>query len=267
MNHPQMAFIKAAASLRSMLNEMQRKNLDLKRLTKTATLMMLSGVSSNSIPPQLRERCYAEQNEDGGWVSIVDTLWNTAFLSLASPEDDGDRIQAGKNYLLMNKAKDGLWGRSQRDKSRIPISGVLLFLFPELGDSPTIQALENLWEEEKNSLTYKAAYTLVAFAACDYMPERSSLVSDTLKWLAANQKEDGSFSPWKDHPVRSDIYCTAVAAIGLTAYPHNVPKTVLTKTREWIVASQLPQGIWPYHEIEDGASWALLALARLARVE
>lgn len=267
MNHPQMTFIKAAASLRSMLNEMQRKNLDLKRLTKTATLMMLSGVSSNSIPSQLRERCRKEQNDDGGWVSIVDTLWNTAFLSFASPQEDKGSIQAGKNYLQANKAKDGLWGRSQRDKSRIPVSGVLLFLFPELGSPPTMQALENLWEEEKGSLTYKAAYTLMAFSACSCIPQRVSLVSETQEWLAANQKEDGSFSPWKEHPAPSDIYCTAVAAIGLTTCPQNVLKAVLTKTRDWIVASQLPQGIWPYHEIEDGASWALFALTRLARVE
>jgi hypothetical protein len=27
--------------------------------------------------------------------------------------------------------------------------------------------------------------------------------------------------------------------------------------------TQLPSGIWPYHEIEDGASWGLYAMSRV----
>jgi hypothetical protein len=27
--------------------------------------------------------------------------------------------------------------------------------------------------------------------------------------------------------------------------------------------TQLPSGIWPYHEIEDGASWGLYAMSKV----
>jgi hypothetical protein len=48
--------------------------------------------------------------------------------------------------------------------------------------------------------------------------------------------------------------------IGLLQYPDTVPQKVLCNGLEWLEEKQLPNGLWPYHYIDDGSSWALYAL-------
>ncbi|NIM12543.1 MAG: hypothetical protein GTO45_10555 [Candidatus Aminicenantes bacterium] len=252
-------------SLRKMIAEMNRKNLDIKRITKTASLLLLSGLSQNSIPTDIIQRCLAEQREDGGWIAVLDTMWNTCFLKLLDPRKYEENIRQGLTYLHTQVNDHGLWGRSLRDISRIPVTGIMFYLFPILADKSRLQLLEELWQSEKNSLTYKAAYTLMAFKAARYQPRDKNLVSDTLQWLIENQREDGGFSPWKTHPVPSDVYCTSLTVLGFLQYPGSVPTGVLEKSGRWLLDHRLPNGIWPYHEIEDGASWGLYALTRLTQ--
>lgn len=257
------AIIRAAASLQNMVNEMQKKQLELKRITKTATILLKTGFSSPGSFATLEEKCISSQHRDGGWVAIVDTMWNIVFLSLVNPQKYANNILAGKNYLLGNVGPNGIWGRSARDFERIPVSGTLLFLLPEFANVERMQALERLWISEKNSLTYKASYTLMAFRKNAYKPHQDHLVSETMTWLLENQREDGSFAPWKNHPVTSDTYCTAIALLGLLSFPKFSNTLVVEKAASWLLDTQLPEGIWPFHEIEDGGGWALFALASL----
>ena len=136
----------------------------------------------------------------------------------------------------------------------------MLSLFPELAKKDRLQALEKLWVSEIFSLTYKAAYTLMAFKINSYNPLKENLIQSTLNWLQSNQRDDGSFAPWKDHPVCSDTYCTSIALLGLLSYGELVQEEKIIKTIKWLLNTQLKNGIWPFHEIEDGASWAIYAL-------
>lgn len=257
--------LKTVSSLKNMIIEMNAKNIELKRITKTAAILLLSGISQNSIPQQVVERCLNEQKQDGGWVSIVDTMWNVFFLKELNKGKYARNIDLGLDFLRSQRNEEGLWGRSCRDISRIPVSGILLYLLPELADQKRLHLLEQLWQSEKNSLTYKAAYTLMAFKRNGYNPVDMGLIYNTVQWLIQNQKEDGGYSPWKNHPVDSDVYCTGVASIGMMQYPDMVDPQVFQGTFEWLTKNQLNSGIWKFHEIEDGASWGLFALVEILK--
>ena len=260
---PNLSVLKATTSLRAMLKEMLAKELELRRITKTASLLLMSGLSPSSIPKRIIDRCKNEQNEDGGWVAITDTIWNVVFLSLYDKNTHQEIIDNGINYLEANTNKSGLWGRSSRDMSRIPVSGLLLDMIPQLQKQCYLQKLEELWQSEINSLTYKAAYTLMAFSSSEYVPQDSKIIIDTVSWLSMNQRKDGSFAPWKEHPVASDVFCTSIAILGLLRHKDIVPVYLFKNTLKWLEDNQLKNGIWAFHEIEDGASWGLYALKML----
>ncbi|MDO4857595.1 MAG: terpene cyclase/mutase family protein [Thermoguttaceae bacterium] len=257
---PPTVLIRAGLSLNNMLGEMLKKNLELRRITKTASLLLLSGFSSPFFP-QIANICKCSQRVDGGWVSIVDTMWNVFFLTQFNTNYYSEQISLGIEYINANQGEHGIWGRSIRDFERIPISGMMLYLLPQLITPKRMAALEDLWYSEKDSLTYKAAYTLLAFKCNHYVPTRKNLIEETVDWLVQNQRKDGSFAPWKNHPVASDTYCSSLALLGLLTYEEYVQKCVVSTAINWLVEKQLPQGIWPFHEIEDGTSWALYSLS------
>lgn len=257
--------LKTIASLKNMIIEMNEKNIELKRITKTSALLLMSGVSKNSIPQNIVNRCLSQQNQDGGWVGIVDTMWNIYFLREFDERQFKSNIDLGLDFISTNRNLEGLWGRSKRDISRIPVTGILLYLLPELADKNSLRLLENLWQSERNSLTYKAAYTLMAFKRNNYIPEDKRLIYDTIEWLSGNQRDDGGYSPWKEHPVDSDVYCTSLASIGLLQYPELVESQVFENAFNWLQNNQLNKGIWKFHEIEDGASWGLLAMLEILK--
>lgn len=257
--------LRAAGSLKNMVLEMQRKELELGRITKAANMLMMAGISENSIPECVVERCLREQNSDGGWIGIVDTVWNIAFLKRKGAVTHGDAIRRGLDYIEGNREPSGLWGRSRRDMSRIPVTGMLLYLLPEMGSLKRLGLLEELWFRERNSLTYKAAYTLMAFRRHAYRPEKCELVKQTVEWLVENQRKNGGYAPWREHPVPADVFCTGTASIGLLQYPEWVPATTFERALNWLTSHQLRQGIWAFHEIEDGAAWGLLAMKEMSR--
>jgi len=258
--------IRTVVSLRNMISEMNKKGLELKRITKTSVLLIMSGLSTNSIPSNIIERCIHKQDNDGGWVGIVDTIWNTQFLKLLSRPELRPNIENALNYLETRKNPEGLWGRSIRDISRIPVSALFFYLFPRITNSSGLKLLEELWKTEKGSLTYKAGYTLMAFSHNDYIPKTSGMIEETVYWLLHQQNEDGGFSPWRGHPVDSDVFCTSIASLGLVCYSDHVPSDVFIKAREWLLDNRLESGIWKYHEIEDGASWGLYTLSQLRKI-
>jgi len=248
-----------------MLLEMDKKEIEIKRITKTASLLISSGLSPNSISDKIIKKVINQQETDGGWVSVADTIWNTFFLSLINKEKYCDTINNGKNYLINQKNKYGLWGRSKRDMSRIPISGILLYLFPDIAKKKELKQLEALWDSEINSIVYKAGYTLMAFKKNEYFPQRREIIKKTCRWLAENQRNDGGFAPWREHPVDSDVFCTSISILGLLQYPELVPEYTFQKTYSWLINNRLKSGIWKYHEIEDGSSWGLYALTELGK--
>lgn len=192
-------------------------------------------------------------------------MWNVVFLSLYDKNMCHEIIHNGITYLEANTNKSGLWGRSSRDMSRIPVSGLLLTMIPQLQKQCYLRKLEELWKSEMNSLTYKAAYTLMAFSSSEYVPQDSKIISDTVSWLSMNQRQDGGFAHWKEHPIASNVLCTSIAILGLLRYKDMVSTDIFKKTHKWLEDNQLQNGIWAFHEIEDGTSWGLYALKMLSK--
>ena len=258
------AIPRAILALRNIVDELQRKEIDFSRIAKTSSLLLWSGVSPNSIPPAIYTRCVSEQKADGGWTGVDDTMWCTLLLS-SSGSNHTDRIETSLRWLKEQRLTDFSWGRSARDMGRIPVTGALFYFLPQLADKPGLNWLEQTWKRECYSITYKAAYTLMAFRRNDYQPTDAVLIRDTAKWLAGEQREDGGFAPWKEHPVGSNVLCTSIAILGLLQYPEFVEDRVLGEGLNWLVDNQLRNGLWSYHQIEDGSSWGLYALAQISK--
>ncbi len=249
---------KAILSLLNMTNEMYRKNIEIRRITKTCALLMLSGLSPKDINGAIIKRCLESQKSDGGFIGNSDTIWNIKFLEFF-PECWAERAIA-LDWLRKENGVEPGYGRSKRDMHRIPVTGLALYLLPEIADQQTLEWLEKTWKSEINSLTYKAAYTIMAFRKNEYIPKDKNLISNTSRWLASQQQSSGGFAPWLDHPVGENVYCTAVSLLALISTRDSTFKKNIIDGYKYLCSSQLESGIWSYHEIEDGAAWGLLAL-------
>lgn len=251
---------RATVSLLNMTREMYRKGIEINRISKTCALLLMSGLSSGDINPHILERCLCSQQNDGGFVGNTDTLWNAKLLDFF-PEYQVQRDSAVR-WLRQNNGSEPGYGRSKRDMHRIPVTGLALFMFPEIADRETLEWLERTWLSEKNSLTYKAAYTLLAFHQCNAKPVyHPSMLHETVEWLISQQQDSGGFGPWLNHPVGENVYCTAVAMLGIMSDSEKHHESVL-RAYQYLCMTQLKTGIWPYHEIEDGSSWGLFALTQ-----
>ncbi len=246
-------------ALHRMVYEMNRKGIEQSRITKCATQLLMSGVSQNSISTEIVQKCIETQNNDGGWVAVVDTIWNAKFLSFFSKTNEN--IVHAYRYLNDNKVDFG-FGRSKRDIGRIPVTGIAYYLHPQLATLDGLRWLENLWISEKNGLTYKAAYTLMAFKRTNYKPLNIGVIEEAVLWLLSQQEKDGGFSPWKHHPVGTNVYCTALSLIGLLQYNEFIPQAnaAIEAAYQYIYKNQLINGLWPYHELEDGGAWGMQAM-------
>lgn len=103
----------------------------------------------------------------------------------------------------------------------------------------------------------------------NYIPFNENIISETMCWLSLQQEDNGGFGPWKDHPVGSNVFCTSIALIGILQYIDKYPeyKICLKRAYDYICKTQLINGIWPYHELEDGGAWGLAALSQYEMYE
>ena len=249
---------KAIVSLLNMTRGMMNKHIEISRITKTVALLLMSGLSVRDVDPKIVRTCLDSQKIDGGFIGNSDTIWNIKLLEYY-PEYCEQRRRA-LDWLKHGNGSEPGYGRSKRDMHRIPVTGLALYLLPELADDATCAWLEHIWLTEKNSLTYKAAYTLLAFRKNNYLPRHNTLIDDAVAWLVSQQQDSGGFSPWRDHPVGENVYCTALATLALIAQEEESLNQSIIKAYDYLCSTQLSSGIWAYHEIEDGASWGLLAL-------
>lgn len=110
-----------------------------------------------------------------------------------------------------------------------------------------------------NSLTYKAAYTILAFNKNKYKPKTNdALICETAKWLSDQQEASGGFAPWRSHPVGENVYCTSVALLALISMNDTAYREAIERAYVYLCKTQLKSGVWAYHEIEDGASWGCM---------
>jgi len=244
------------------LPEIQRKSFVFSLLKKGGKLSANESFFLKSI---------GKQNKDGGWHDVFETAVVSYLIR--------DLLHLESNYkkaiewLKGQKSGNAAWGYAQRDIPRIPVTGLVLTLLPGLADEASLTWLEKEWRKDLNAettLTYKGAFTLMAFASTGVTPQNPSLIADTIEYLASEQNDDGGFAPWKNHPVGSEPWSTGIDLIGLLSFPGLVKPEIIEKTLDWLAKNQLPNGLWPCHYIEEGSSYcywgAVEALKYLKRL-
>jgi prenyltransferase beta subunit len=205
------------------------------------------------------------QNVDGGWVDVEETAWAIAFLKKMTVSYQPS-VEKGLKWLDQQRTSYGCWGRNSRDKPRIPYTSWVIVLIPELASIEDLKWLELECGREINTdplLSYKIALPLIAFDRCKYSLSNEELISALVSFLVKSQNDDGGFAPWRGHPCGSDPWCTAVAVLGLLTNLESIPGLVLAGAFNWFESNQLPDGIWPYHYIDEGTALAYWALKDL----
>ena len=261
-NIRQISIQKGLAALFLILKQYLDKQIELERIVRVAVLLKRSGVNqNNSIFQEIARHCLAEQKDDGGWIGVEDTVWCVAFLK--DYEEYSWEYKRGLDWLKKQRLGTGGWGKTNRDIGRIPITGTLLYLLPELSNNKGLSWLECEWKREFGSdpnLTYKASFTLMAFKSCDRQFLDKQLFNDTADWLVHQQNDDFGWGPFRGQPVGSTPFNTGVAITGLLQYPEKIDLKVIADGIKWIEKNQLDEGLWPDHYIEEGSAWAFYAL-------
>lgn len=207
------------------------------------------------------ENIRKSQHDDGGWTNVPETMLFSALCRSMTTLQDC--YVAGLSWLRYVRKPNGGWGMSERDISRIPVTGFLLHLLPELSDKKAVNWLKNEWRKDfggDTKLTYKGACFLLGLHASGVTASDCPLIKETYSFLAAEQNEDGGFGPWKDHPIGSDPWSTGIVLLGLLSYDDLIDRKVIERAVDWLAETQLPNGLWPYHYIDEGSAYAYWGL-------
>lgn len=251
-------------SLSRITRDFLNKKIELTRICRLAVLLKESGVNPDAIIyRKLASACVELQKDDGGWVDVLETMWCISLLNIFG--EFSNPVEKAFKWLREQSNENGGWGKSIRDSGRIPVTGLILYFLPKLSSQRHLNWLENKWMQEWESvpcLTYKAAFTLLAFSENKYTPKTQDIIVKTIQWLCTQQNNDGGWSPWRDHPVGSDPWSTGICMVALLQYPNKIPKKVLLNAMKWLRENQLPNGLWRYHYIEEGSSWALYSMVK-----
>ncbi len=207
------------------------------------------------------ERIRAEQHADGGWTDIIETALLTAICKARHALKKCH--SAGLSWILKSRNADGGWGKTERDISRILVTGLVLYLLPELADDAAAAWLVGEWGKDMHQetrLTYKGAFFLMGLSVSGVRSDSYPLIGETYRFLSDEQNEDGGFGPWKNHPIGSEPWSTGIVLLGLLSYPELVKKDVVERAVEWLERTQLSNGLWAYHYIEEGSAYAYWGL-------
>ena len=234
------------------------------RLARAGYTLFASGCSINATFPGCRLASYliSGQQSDGGWADIEETLWCLGYLS-AFGDSYQSELSRGMKWLESVQLPCGAWGKSNRDKPRIPVTALTSVLVPEVVDSSALKWLANQWEADLASptqLTYKGAFFLLA-RAHNQASFDQELTERTVSYLNGEQEDDGGFGPWKGHPMGSDPWCTGVVLWGLSKVGKLITGHTVERTLSWLGSRQLPNGLWPYHYLDDGTAMALIGIS------
>lgn len=241
-----------------------KNKLDTARIARSGYAMLEAGCSRESAFPGLVLADYLIQYQqgDGGWADVEETIWSLGYLSNFGTVYR-QQIQLGKKWLRSIRQNSGVWGRTNRDQPRIPITALVTRIVPDVADRRTSIWLANEWKADLNRttpLTYKGAFYLLGQCGeTTNVDER--LNKRTIKYLIQEQNDDGGFAPWKGHPIGSDPWTTGIVLWGLASSGKLAPKTTIERAIQWLETSQLPNGLWPYHYLDDGTAMALIGLS------
>jgi len=227
------------------------------RLARTGFALLSAGTRGESILfSRLISRLNCKQRPDGGWSDPEETAWAAGLIRAVRGEKDAG-FAAAKSWLRAQRKPRGGWGRHARDRARIPITGLVAALVPEVIEQREVDWLRSEWQQDFEGpvrLSYKGGFFLLGTPR----DQENALVLRTIEHLAKDQNEDGGFGPWKGHPIGSDPWSTGVVLWGLSRWIEHMNPLVIEKALNWLRQTQLPSGYWPYHYLDDGTSLALI---------
>lgn len=241
-----------------------QQRIETVRIARISCALRTSGCSLRSpLFSESATRCLLNtQQEDGGWTDVEETAWCLGYLK-AFGERYQQEIARGVKWLTSMRLPCGAWGKSERDQPRIPVTALVISLVPEVDSPSELRWLTEQWMADLDSstqLTYKGAFFLLS-QACSQLPTNNDLIQRTVSYLIEQQEENGGFGPWKGHPVGSDPWSTGAALWGLSATGEQAPRSTVEKAISWLESRQLPNGLWPYHYIDDGTAMALIGIS------
>jgi len=249
--------IGAIEAISSFMADAQERKLEPIRTARAVVSLLLAGSNTNSL--LIRKACahlLDAQVENRGWSDPEETAWAIGAIQGLGDEKE-DLTQSAIEWFHAVRHPNGGWGLHPRDKARIRITALISELVPDVIIEKDTQWLVQEWQNDFSGsvrLSYKAGFFLLAVSN---MPE-DDLIARTIDHLFDDQNEDGGFGPWKGHPIGSDPWSTGVVLWGLSKWVEKVDKKVIEKAIDWLRKSQLPNGYWPYHYLDDGTSMALI---------
>ncbi|HUX56644.1 MAG TPA: prenyltransferase/squalene oxidase repeat-containing protein [Bacteroidales bacterium] len=246
--------------LDTILRDYLERNLPLRRIVFLSSVLKLTSNESDT-SFDLSERIMKEQRDDGGWIDCEDTAWIVFFIS--ESESYSEQREKAICWLKNEQMNGKGWGFCKRDYSNIPITSQILYTIPELRNISAISWLENEWSKDLNSpinLNYKGAwYLLVYYRLFKDFKLSSTLYQKTVNYLLKEQREDGGWGPWKNHPAPSDAFitgiCTAALAEDFLIHRTTQIEEALKKSITWFLNNQIENGLFPTHYIEEGSAW------------
>ncbi len=256
---------KATMALAYFLYQGIQQTLEPIRMARVGYGLLASGCSvrSDFLGTKLASHLIKSQQSDGGWADVEETLWCLGYLG-AFGEKHISEITKGQEWLTSVKLPCGAWGKSKRDQPRIPITALASVFVPDVLSDDSLLWLKTQWEEDMKSpiqLSYKGAFFLIS-QKHSRASSHSTLIDRTIDYLVSEQSDDGGYGPWKDHPIGSDPWSTGIVLWGLSTLGKQAPKGTIERAVSWLESTQLSNGLWPYHYIDDGSAMALMGISK-----
>jgi len=247
-------------SLEAILIDYLERKLPLRRIVFLSSILKMASHELDSFK-KVTKRIITEQKTDGGWVDCEDTAWNIFFLS----SQDNYSVNRSKAIEWLNSERPSKfgWGFCKRDYSNIPITSQVLLLVPELRNLPEFKWIFNEWNKDINSpinLNYKGAWYLLLMSTQNLSLDYEAFnIKQTEAYLIQEQRDDGGWGPWKNHPAISDPFITGLCSLALSnSFKITHTKEILVslyKSIKWFESNQLENGLFPTHYIEEGSAW------------
>jgi len=250
-------------ALVTILDDYLERKLPLRRVVFLSSILKMSSIELDSFN-KVSQRIISEQQPDGGWVDCEDTAWNIFFLSFYK-NYSAQRLKAIQWIINEQPSKFG-WGFCKRDLPNIPITSQVLLLVPELRSISEFKWLFNEWDKDINStfnLNYKGAWYLLLMSSQHISNDFESFqIKQTENYLIREQRDNGSWGPWKSHPAPSCPFITGICCLALSRsyqITHNIEiPDCLQKSIHWFNDTQLENGLFPTHYIEEGSAWCYI---------
>jgi len=141
------------------------------------------------------------------------------------------------------------------------MTALVAYLLPALADEHALNWLREAWDRDLASpvhLSYKGAWYLLGDSA-GIFPAADALRARTVTFLLNDQRPDGGWGPWRDHPAATDCFSTGLALWALAQEPLTDRIAVaLTRGARWCEDHCRADGLYPTHFIEEGSGWILV---------